>query len=131
MVARAEWHLLRGNTAMGCDELRHLLSIYGEESDIVNSLVAAHIRSCPICSRGIEWLSRALISEDALSCEECRARFPTYYEATRPEYPLVDMPDVEMTQVALHLGSCAACKEQYEALVLLSQLEESGEMPGM
>lgn len=115
---------------MGCDELRRLLSIYRKESDIASGLIATHIRSCPICSHGIERIAGDLLADekDEFSCEQYRARFPTYYEATRPEYPLAEMSDVEMASMALHLGSCAACKNQYESFVLLSELEERDEM---
>ncbi len=115
---------------MGCDELRRVLRIYGNESEIAFSLIATHIRSCPICSRGIERLTADLLAKkpDDLTCEQCRSRFPTYYEATRPEYPLTKMSDVEMTEMALHLGYCNTCRDQYEAFVLLSELEERDEM---
>lgn len=113
---------------MRCDELRHLLKIYGDDDEIVSDFIVAHIRSCQTCNHGIELLSKELISYNELTCEECRARFPAYYEATRPDYPLVEMSNSEMAEVALHLGSCASCKEQYELLVLLSELEERDEM---
>ena len=115
---------------MGCDELRRLLRIYGEESDIALAMIATHIRSCPICSHGIERVTADLLADkkNDLICEQYRSRFPTYYEATRPEYPLAHMPDVEMARMALHLGSCDACRDQYESFVLLSELEERDEM---
>jgi hypothetical protein len=115
---------------MGCDELRRVLRIYGTESDIAFSLIATHIRSCSICSHGVDRLTADLLAkkQDNLTCEECRDHFPSYYEATRPDYPLVKMPDVEMTEIALHLGSCDACSDQYESFVLLSELEERDEM---
>jgi hypothetical protein len=120
----------RKKEAMGCDELRRVLRIYGRESDIGLSMVATHIRTCPICSRGIDRLTADLLAErqDTLSCEQCRDRFPAYYEATRPEYPLTNMSDVEMAEVALHLGACDACKDQYQTFVLLSELEERDEL---
>lgn len=113
---------------MRCDELRHLLSVFWQESDIVSDLIAAHIRSCQSCNRGIELLSQVLITNDSLTCEQCRTYFPSYYEATRPDYPLVEMSNMELAQVALHLGNCSSCKEQYEMLVMLSELEERDEM---
>jgi len=117
---------LRGKNAMGCDELRHLLNMYHKEPDIAFGLIATHIRSCPICSHGIERIAADLLADknDDLTCEQYQALFPTYYEATRPEYFLAEMPDVEMARIALHLGSCAACRDQYESFVLLSELEE-------
>ena len=118
---------------MGCDELRHLLSIYRKEPDIASSLIATHIRSCQICSHGIDRLAEELLTDgnDELSCEQFRMLFPSYYEATRPAYPLAEMSDKEMASIALHLGSCAACRDQYEAFVLLSELEERDEMTDM
>ncbi len=116
---------------MRCDELRHLLNIYREESDIVNDLIVTHIRSCRACNHGIELLGNVLITNDPLTCEECRSRFPAYYEATRPDYPLVEMSNIEQAEVALHLGNCASCKEQYRMFVLLSELEERDEMVDM
>jgi|SRR5271157_5815158 len=113
---------------MRCDELRHLLKIYGGEDDIINDFIAAHIRSCQTCNLGIELLSEELITYHELTCEQCRARFPAYYEATRPDYPLVEMSNIELAEVALHLGYCASCKEQYEMLVLLSEIEERDEI---
>jgi hypothetical protein len=109
---------------MGCDELRHLLSVYADERDIVNSLIAAHIRSCPVCARGITNLVKALILEDSLTCEECLARLPDYYEATHPAYALPGLPDAEMAEVALHLGRCVSCHEQYEILTLFARMDE-------
>lgn len=113
---------------MRCDELRHLLKIYEAESDIASDLIVAHIRSCQSCNHGIELLSQVLITNDTLTCEQCRARFPSYYEATRPDYQLVEMSNLELAEVALHLGNCASCKEQYAMLALLSELEERDEM---
>jgi hypothetical protein len=121
---------LRGKNAMGCDELRRLMSIYQKEPDIASGLIATHVRSCPICSHGIERLAVDLhvVDNDDRTCEQYRALFPTYYEATRPEYPLAEMSDIEMARMALHLGSCSACRDQYESFVLLSELEERDEM---
>jgi predicted anti-sigma-YlaC factor YlaD len=112
---------------MRCDELYHLLNVFWreEDRDIVTSLIAAHIHSCPTCARGLVRLSRRLLTMEDAGCEQCRARFPTYYEATHPAYPLTTMPESEMAGVALHLGRCAACREQYLALERISILEEN------
>lgn len=112
---------------MRCDELYRLLNIFWreEDRDIAYSLISTHIHACPTCARGLVQLSKALIAIDNLSCERCRARFPNYYEATHPEYPLATMPEIEMAEVALHLGHCSACREQYAALVQISMMEEN------
>ena len=113
---------------MRCDELGHLLNIYAGESDILSDLIVTHIRSCQTCNHGIELLSKVLINNDELTCEQCRSRFPSYYEATCADYPLVELSNIELAEIALHLGNCASCKEQYEMLVLLSEMEERDEM---
>jgi hypothetical protein len=112
---------------MRCDELYRLLNIYRleEDRDIASSLIATHIHTCPICARGLTRLARTLIAIDDLDCDECRALFPRYYEATHPEYPLATMPESEMAAVALHLGHCSACREQYRALEQISISEEN------
>jgi hypothetical protein len=73
-------------------------------------------------------LAEALIANDPLSCDQCRARFPAYYEATRPEFPLIEMEDTELAEMAFHLSHCTSCHEEYEQLVLLSELEERNEL---
>ena len=113
---------------MRCEELYRLLNFYSrlEDQDIAFGLIATHIHTCPTCARGLTQLGKALIARDALTCEQCRARFPNYYEATHPEYPLATMSETAMAEVALHLGHCAACREQYTVLVQLSAMEEEG-----
>ncbi|HKV58679.1 MAG TPA: hypothetical protein VJO32_10365 [Ktedonobacteraceae bacterium] len=110
---------------MRCDELYRLLNIYWmeEDRDIAYNLISTHVHACPTCARGLIQLSKALM-RDNLTCEQCRARFPTYYEATHPDYPLATMPETEMAEVALHLGHCVACHAQYLALEQISILEE-------
>ena len=113
---------------MGCDELLRLLNTNWREDKGLSRSIASHIRSCPRCGHGAVRLAKALIASDPLSCEECRRRFPDYYEATRPEYPLVQMKDAELAEVVFHLSHCADCHEEYQELVLLSELEERNEM---
>jgi uncharacterized CHY-type Zn-finger protein len=108
-----------------CNELHQLLQTEWRKDKRLSSAIAAHIRSCPRCRRGLVRLAYDLKVDDPLGCEQCRSRFPDYYEATQPEYPLVQMPDNEIAQVAYHLRHCFACHEEYEVLVLLSELEES------
>ena len=114
---------------MGCDRIAQLLNTDWQTEDVDSTTsVVAHIRSCPLCHHGLVFLSHALLSKDMLSCDQCRARFPAYYEATRPAYPLVAMPEQQIAEVARHLGDCPTCHEEYEDLVLLSELEERGEL---
>jgi hypothetical protein len=114
---------------MGCDRIAQLLNTDWQAEDVDRTTsVVAHIRSCPLCHHGLVFLSHALLSKDMLSCDQCRACFPDYYEATRPVYPLVDMPEQQIAEVARHLGGCPTCHEEYADLVLLSELEERGEL---
>ena len=113
---------------MGCEELRQLLNTDWRGNDNLSSCIAAHVRSCVDCHHGLVLLAEALIANDPLSCDQCRPRFPAYYEATRPEFPLIEMEDAELAEMAFHLSHCASCHEEYEELVLLSELEEHDEL---
>ena len=111
---------------MRCAEFYRLLNIFWREEDreTGTSLISTHIHGCPVCAHGLDELAQALLAIDDLSCEQCQSRFPTYYEAAHPDYPLAAMPGSEMIAVSLHLGQCAACREQYLALEQVSQMEE-------
>jgi NMD protein affecting ribosome stability and mRNA decay len=113
--------------AMRCKKLLQLLQAdqwkSGNHEDMSGSL-AAHIRSCMLCQHHVTQLCDALVTPQALTCEQCRDYFPAYYEATRPEYPLVELSDIEMLEVTTHLWSCPSCREEYEELVRLAELEE-------
>ena len=113
---------------MRCEELSYLLTIFNRRAgrDILYQSIATHIRACSACARGLTQLAPSLLSHDRLSCEDCRARFPGYYEATHPDHPQVTLPDVAIAEVAIHLGHCHACHDQYEALRELAQIEELG-----
>ena len=117
---------------MQCETLLRLLnSVRWEdgESSMAGNDIAAHIRSCPLCQRGVVRLSEALIAGPTLTCDQCRARLPAYYEATRPEHPLADLSDWEVAGVARHLALCtSSCREEYEELMLLAELEERDEI---
>ncbi len=115
---------------MGCNELLQLLNTEGwekGEAPLTCSSIATHLRTCANCLHGMIRLSSALLILDMLTCEQCRARFPAYYEATRAEFPLISLPDQEIATIALHLSGCPACNEEYEELVFLSELEERDE----
>ena len=116
---------------MGCDTLLQLLNregwTAGKESPVCAS-IATHIQTCPECMHGMIRLSGALLTVDMLTCKQCHTYFPAYYEATRPQFPLVSLDDQEIAAVVLHMGYCAACSEEYEELVQLSELEERGEL---
>lgn len=113
---------------MRCEELYDLFTHYSRQADrdILLQLIASHIRTCAACARGIPRLVQAVISFDTLTCEECRAYFPGYYEATHPDHPQDALPDDDIALVALHLWHCRNCHEEYSALVELSVMEELG-----
>jgi hypothetical protein len=114
---------------MCCPDLHQLLMRTNwQENECLSNSIVCHIRTCSHCNHGLVWLTEAIIPEDALNCEQCRLHFPNYYEATRPEYPMVEMSNNEMAQMAFHLSHCKSCHEEYTELVLLSELEERNEM---
>jgi hypothetical protein len=83
---------------------------------------------CPLCQEKVVQLAEALALQSDLTCDLCSRRLPAYYEATRPEYPLVELSDVEMMEVSIHLSGCPSCRDAYDEFVLLSELEERDEM---
>ena len=89
--------------------------------------MAAHIHDYPLCRHGRIRLPGNFRVHNDLTHDQCLKFFPPYYEATRPEYPLASMPDSELVAVTLHLATCAQCREEYDVLCLLAELEERGE----
>jgi predicted anti-sigma-YlaC factor YlaD len=109
---------------MDCDKLFALLNTeWSEQSAIVDAHVTAHICSCPHCHHGLVRLAETTLAADE-SCARCRARFPAYYEITHVGHPLVTMSDKEVSDVVIHLEKCPSCREEYEVLVELVQVEE-------
>ena len=116
---------------MRCETLLHLLNIDGWENgkaSVTRSTLSAHIHTCPLCQEKVVQLAEALAIQSDLTCDMCSRRLPAYYEATRPEYPLVELSEVEMMEVSVHLSGCSSCRDVYDELVLLSELEERDEM---
>lgn len=110
---------------MKCEHLHHLLEAdRATPSEKNTSLLAAHLRTCPRCRQGIERLSQALIRNDTLSCDQCRHMLPSYYEAIRPQYPLVEMAELEMKAILIHLSHCAECQDDYRFLAMVAEVEE-------
>jgi hypothetical protein len=119
---------VRGIRRMSCHELRQLLESDWRENATECCNIVDHIHVCPHCRHGIVQLAYDLLQDDPLSCEQCRQHFPAYYEATRPDYPLVEMSDTTMARIVYHLSHCDGCREEYRVLVLLSELEERDEI---
>lgn len=110
---------------MGCEELRRLLAAGTGETQVDLEVAAAHLRGCPDCARGIDRLALELLSEGgALTCAGAQALFPGYYEATQQDVPLLSLTARERIMVALHLGGCASCREQFAVFCGLSRAEE-------
>ena len=61
------------------------------------------------------------------TCIQCRVCLPTYYKATRSDYPLMQMDGAELMAVVLHLSECASCQQEYKDRVLLSEEKKRGE----
>lgn len=112
---------------MRCQQLQRLLNSADtiDTSDEHTERIAAHLRTCPRCQQGITRLSKALIANDTLSCEQCRDLLPTFYEATRPDYPLVKMSEHELKAVLIHLSHCASCQSDYQFLATVAEMEEA------
>ena len=112
---------------MKCQELLTLLPTedYGDswEKETYQK-IASHIRTCVLCGQGIAQLSKAVIAEDMLSCDACRVHFPMYHEATHPLCFPSPLADVDVVEVAIHLGQCTSCTEEYHVLVELWDMEE-------
>jgi predicted anti-sigma-YlaC factor YlaD len=114
---------------MGCARLGRLLEAEAGGGLPNLELVAAHLSACPECAMGIDRLAAVLLTgEDVvLTCERVIALFPAYYEVTQVPTPLMSLPAGQRVQVALHLGGCGACREQFAALCEVSRAEEWGE----
>ena len=112
---------------MKCQELFNILSV--EEyvhvwEEGIRQKIAAHICACTLCCKGITRLSAAVIVEDVLTCDACRGSLPGYYEATHIVQLPITLAEVDVVQIAIHLGHCAACTEEYCVLVELWDEEE-------
>ena len=112
---------------MRCQNLYSLFS-FKEYVDVweegTQQKIAAHICTCTSCSQGITQLSEAVMAEDVLTCDVCCASLPGYYEATRSAHLSGMLAEVEIVQIAIHLGSCVTCAEEYGVLVALWDEEE-------
>lgn len=108
-----------------CSVLSRLLEGVEVEDQVGKG--AGHVSRCPRCRHGVISPPRPLPGVAPVDCMVCLERLPSYYEATHPMYPLVPMSDADLFAVALHLGGCPSCSEQWDALVLLSVAEEEGD----
>jgi hypothetical protein len=113
-----------------CTQLGSWLSAAAWQAPAGIEAMAAHIYACPLCRHGRIELPGNFRSDSDLTHDQCQGYFPTYYEATNPEYPLASMPDAELVAVTLHLATCAKCREIYDGVCLLSELEERNEDAG-
>ena len=112
---------------MSCLELRRLLASDWCENEATRATISAHISGCSHCQYGLSQLAGEVLADEELSCEQARRLFPAFYEATRPDHPLVEMDDTTMAQMGHHLSHCETCRKEYSMLVCVSELEERGE----
>lgn len=99
---------------MKCEVARQALAELTPARPILPA-VKQHLADCPRCRTRFVQLAQTLISdaEDNLSCAECRARFPAYLEIVTEAAESLSQ---EMAEVATHLGYCAYCAEEFQAL---------------
>jgi hypothetical protein len=72
------------------------------------------------------WLRKVQHTQDEeISCTECFDLVATYVDLELSG----QAPEDEMPQVRQHLGHCAACREEYEALHDLLRLGDEGGAP--
>lgn len=110
-----------------CTQLADWLNAASWQEPAGIAALAAHIHACPSCRQGRIRLPEGFRVDNDLSHDQCQAHFPTYYEATRPEHPLATMAGSALVAVTLHMAGCAQCREVYEALCFIWELEERGE----
>ncbi len=112
---------------MKCQELLDLLPTDGcmdVWEEIICQRIVMHIRSCSSCCHGLAQLSKAVVVEDVLSCDACHTYFLAYYEAMHAICMPFSLADVDVVRIAIHLGHCSACSEEYHVLVELWDEEE-------
>lgn len=114
-----------------CTALTPRLSTLRQDGGMHLAVMATHIRACARCRGGKIVLPRTFVLPDLLALDHGahQPTFASYYEATHPEYVLASMRDEEIVAIALHLALCVPCSEQFEALCVLSELEEQGDEP--
>ncbi len=61
------------------------------------------------------------------SCIQCSVHLPVYCEATRSDYPLMQMDVAALIAVVCHLSRCSTCRQAYGDLELLSEQKECNE----
>jgi hypothetical protein len=110
-----------------CSALNQFLRSNGIADSTRQADLAAHIRTCALCRKGEMALPQVVIPSSMLLQGHCAPQaLAVYYEATHPEYPQECMNDQQIVRVALHLALCSACREQFEELCTLSEMEEHG-----
>jgi predicted anti-sigma-YlaC factor YlaD len=57
----------------------------------------------------------------AFTCVQCSVHLPVYCEATRSDYPLMQIDIAALIAVVFHLSACSSCRQVYEDLELLSE----------
>lgn len=100
----------------------------GRRHDALDSAMA-HMQRCPYCESSIEYLIRALTTdeEDRLTCSECQASLPAYLQAELEGRA----DDAGWEPITRHLETCPYCAAVYASLSDLVALAygERGEAP--
>lgn len=111
--------------------VEHLLDYLeepGQRRDALDSAIA-HMQNCPYCESSIEYLIRALTTdeEDRLTCSECQASLPAYLQAELEGRA----HDEDWEPIVGHLEICPYCAAVYASLSDLVALAygERGEPP--
>jgi len=74
------------------------------------------------------WLKNIYDTKDAeISCTECFDSVSHFVEVELSG----DDAAIKMPQVKQHLGQCRACRDEYEALREIRQLENDGQFPSV
>ncbi|HDQ74104.1 MAG TPA: hypothetical protein ENN19_18720 [Chloroflexi bacterium] len=113
------------------------LLVYLDEPDpqrVDLNEVINHMRACPFCESGLEYLIRALATdtEDLLTCGACQALLPEYLQAEMAGRAQDEAWREAWSPVTFHLETCPYCAAVYASLfdlVALAQGERGAEPP--
>ncbi len=112
--------------------LAYLEEPYPQRVDL--NEVINHMRDCPFCESGLEYLVRALATdaEDLLTCGACQALLPEYLQAEMAGQAQDEAWREAWRPVTFHLETCPYCAAVYASffdLVALAQGERGAEPP--
>ena len=100
-----------------------LLLLLAQQSEDARSRLIC-LRVCLCRSTHLSSATHSIMSGLSRDCDACQGHFASFLEATRVEYPLVEMTDQNLSAVVFHLVTCALCLELYLAQSALTAIEE-------